>query len=227
MRIELRNVDVELGGRRILHGIDLEFGPGEITAVRGRSGSGLSVLLKTAAGLIAPTTGTVFYDDRGYDSLGEQETTQLQTRTGFMFQDAALWANMSLAANLDLPLRAKFPRQDAAERRRRVTDALERFGVSLDLGKRPVDLSLGEQKFLSFLRAVLPEPEAILLDDPLAGMDDRSAEILLNHLAEMKADGVTVVLGSHGSDTATDLADRHFILDQGSILAAQTGTETP
>ncbi len=222
----MKNVAVELGGRSILNDIDLRFAPGEIVAIRGHSGSGLSVLLKTAAGLLAPTSGGVFYDGHDYGALGERETVLLQTRTGFMFQDAALWANMSLAANLDLPLQAKFPQEGTAARRQRVAVALDDFGISLDLNKRPVDLSLGEQKFLSFLRAALPEPEAILLDDPLAGMDDRSAEILLKHLTVMKTRGAAVVLGSHGSDAAIDLADRLVVLDQGRILVARTGMET-
>lgn len=227
MRIELKNVDVELGGRSILRDVNLQFAPGEITAICGRSGSGLSVLLKTAAGLVAPSAGGVYYDDRSYDSLGERETARLQTQTGFMFQDAALWANMSLAANLDLPLRAKFPQLDAAARRRRVAEALDGFGVSLDLDKRPVELSLGEQKFMSFLRAAVPEPEAIFLDEPLAGMDDRAAEILRKKIAEMRARGAVVVLGSHGSAASIDLADRLVTLDQGRILAAPTRAEQP
>ena len=218
---------MELGGRSILCGIDLQFAPGEIAAISGPSGSGLTVLLKTAAGLGAPSAGGVYYDDRCYASLGERKTTRLQTETGFMFQDAALWANMSLAANLDLPLQAKFPQLTAAARRKLVAEALERFGISIDLTKRPVDLSLGEQKFLSFLRAALPEPKVIFLDEPLAGMDDRSAEILLKKLSEMKTRGATVVLGSHGSDAAIDRADRLVTLDHGRILAAQTSAEQP
>ena len=220
MRIELRNVDVDLGGQPILRDINLGFEPGQITAVVGRSGCGLSVFLKTAAGLIPPSKGCVLYDDRDLDSLDESEKARLQARTGFMFQDAALWSNMSLASNLDLPLQTKFPDLDEFGRRQRVTDAFEEFGISLDLNQRPVELSQGEQKFMSFLRAVLPEPEAMFLDTPIALLDGSWVEIIMRKLAEMRAAGVVIVLGSHSSHLPVGLADSVVILKQGSVLAA-------
>lgn len=213
MRIELRNVTVELGGRPVLRDVGLDLTPGTLTAAVGRSGCGTSVLLKTAAGLAAPTRGAVLYDGRDHATLDEGERPRLQTRTGFMFQDAALWANMSLAANLDLPLQAKFPQLERDARRRLVDEALARTGFDRDLTRRPVELPLGEQKFVSFLRAVIPGPEALFLDEPLAGLDSRWAEVLLAWLAELRADGTTLLVGSRNGGLPTELVDERFELE--------------
>lgn len=220
--IELKNLAVDLGGQSVLRDINLTLMPGQITVILGRSGSGLSVLLKTAAGLIPPSSGQVLYDGCSLDSLGEQEKRRIQTRTGFMFQDAALWANMSLAANLHLPLQAKFPDLDEEARRKKIEVALQRCGLSVDLDRRPVELSVGQQKFLSFLRAVIPGPEALLLDEPIAWMDRRWAEIVIRELTEQRAKGTTLALGSHDSETSFDMADRLVVLHQGRVLAEGT-----
>lgn len=219
MRIELQNVNVDLGGKPILRDINLDFSSGQITAILGPSGCGLSVLLKTVAGLIQPSSGAVLYDGVAYSSLDENKRSLLQTRTGFMFQDAALWANMSLAANLDLPLQAKFPQLTGPARRQMVADALDELGVPLDLGKRPVELSLGGQKFASFLRASIPNPEALFLDEPLAWLDHRWAVIIRTKLAELRNRGVLIVLGSHNPHLTLDLSDRLVCLKHGEVLA--------
>lgn len=196
----------------------MKLEPGQITLVHGHSGAGISVLLKTVAGLIRPTRGEVLYDGTDIATLREREMRKLQTRTGFMFQDVALWANMPLASNLHLPLEAKFPNLSADERKQIIDEALKQSGFTVDLNKRPVELSLGQQKFLSFLRAIIPGPEALMLDEPLSGMDRHWAEIVINKLRELRARGTTLVFGSHNSQMSSDLADHLVVLHHGQIL---------
>nr|MEE4268656.1 ATP-binding cassette domain-containing protein [Candidatus Krumholzibacteria bacterium] len=221
----MQKVNLDLGGRSILRDINLEFEPGKMTLILGPSGSGVSALLKTAAGLKTPSSGHVLYDGKDYGALNEQEKPRLQTRTGFMFQDAALWANLSIGANLELPLQAKFPRLSKGTRRQMVADRMAEFGVSLDLKKRPVDLSLGEQKFISFLRAVLPDPEALFLDEPVAWLDQHWTDIIMMKLEALRNQGVVIVLGSHNSHFPEDRADRLVILDHGQVKASGNSKE--
>jgi ABC-type multidrug transport system ATPase subunit len=225
VQIALQNVNVDLGAQFSLKDINLVFEPGMMTLVLGPSGSGVSALLKTAAGLKTPSAGHVLYDGKDYGALNDQEKPQLQTRTGFMFQDAALWANLSIGANLELPLQAKFPRLGKGPRRQMVADGLAQFGVDLDLQKRPVDLSLGEQKFISFLRAVLPEPEALFLDEPVSWLDQRWTDSIMTKLEALRTRGVVIVLGSHNSHFPQDRADRLVILDQGQVTATGSSKE--
>ncbi|MFH1843243.1 MAG: ATP-binding cassette domain-containing protein [bacterium] len=220
MQIELQNVTVELGGDPVLREIDLVLPAGQATVIRGGSGCGKTVLLKTAAGLIPPTRGRVLYDGQDLAALTDRENRRLQTRTGFGFQDAALWANMNLAANLDLPLQAKYPDLDAVARRRRIDDILESFGLSEDLMIRPVALSEGQQKVFSFLRALIPGPEALFLDKPTTGLDGRWINLVLHKLHELRDRGVTLVTVSNNPEVTADLADQLVIVRRGRVLAA-------
>lgn len=218
--IELKNVSVEQDGKHLLRSINLVMKPGELTMVLGNSGSGLSVLLKTAAGLSMPSEGEIYCDDLDTLRMSEEEQRCLQTRTGFVFQDAALWANMPLANNLDLPLQAKFPDMGKTERRNMVAETMAKFGLSWDLTQRAVQFSRGQQKLLSFLRAIIPGPEALFLDDPMAGMDRTWSRMLLQELKELRQRKVTLVLSSHRPGPLFDLADRLVILDKGQIVTA-------
>lgn len=213
----MKNVMLELKGRPVLRQVDLVFSPGSLTVIQGRSGAGLSVLLKTAAGLLLPTSGQVLYDGQAYAAMNEKQRQQLQTRTGFVFQDAALWANMSLGANLHLPLQVKHPASSFAERQEKIEEVLQQHGFSVDLNLRPVDLSQGQQKFLAFLRAVIPQPEALFLDDPLAGMDPRWTKTVIRALEQLRSRGVALVLGNHNSLVPRELCDRVVHLEQGRI----------
>ncbi len=220
VRIDLQNVSIEQDGQHLLRSINLEFKPGELTLVMGHSGSGLSLLLKTAAGLFRPTQGQVLYDGIDIDRLSEEKQKSLQTRTGFVFQDAALWANMPLSSNLDLPLQAKFPRLAKHQRQTLVNETLAKYGLSWDLNLRPIQFSTGQQKFLSFLRATIPGPEALFLDAPLSGMDRTWGQMIIQELAELRDRKLTLVLGSHRPGPLFELADRLVILEHGKILTA-------
>jgi phospholipid/cholesterol/gamma-HCH transport system ATP-binding protein len=218
VHIELKNVAVDLGGKNILKDICLKFEPGQATLVQGNSGSGLSVLLKTIAGLIQPSKGQILYDGIDIASMDEGTTRQAHIRTGFMFQDAALWANMNLAANLDLPLQAKYPDVNSPSRKQIIDEALKQFGFTVDLNMRPVQLSLGGQKIMSFLRATIPGPEVLLLDEPLAGMDQNWADKVILRLAELRANGTTIIFGSHNLQISSDMADHLVVLNKGQIV---------
>lgn len=225
MRIELQKVTVERGGRRILDGVDAVFEPGRLTVILGRSGAGLTTLLKTAAGLIEPGGGRVLYDGRALADLDARARRTLQTRTGFVFQDAALWANSSLLANLDLPLQAKFPGLGPAARRERIDSALNSFGFAADLKDRPATLSLGQQKVVSFLRALVPDPEALFLDEPTASLDQHWRGTLLRVLDERRRQGATLAAAGHDARLTGTMADRLVVLHEGRVLAAGTRDE--
>lgn len=225
MRIELRQTTVELGERTVLRGVDLSLDPGRLTVVLGHSGAGLSTLLKTAAGLLPLAGGLVLHDGRDLADLDGNEQRRLQTRTGFMFQDAALWANMTLAGNLDLPLRAKEPGMSEKDRRRRIASLLDACGWTVPLDQRPAQLSAGERRTLSFLRAIVPGPDALLLDEPTVSLDGRWRDRLLEQVSRLRASGVAIAATSKGLDPITGFADDLVILSEGRVLARGTPAE--
>ena len=197
MRIELNGVTVAAGGRILLAGVDLDLGGGEALVIHGPTGSGVTSLLKTAAGLRPPAAGRVLHDGRDLAALSPAAAQALQRRSGFAFQDAALWANTPLWGNLELPLRARHPELDAAARRERIEQALAALDWSVDLALRPAALSPGERLLLGFLRAVIPGPEVLFLDDVLAPLDPHWRSVLLARLASLRDDGTAVVVGCH------------------------------
>ncbi len=222
MRLELQDVVVEREGRRGLDGISLTVEAGQSLGILGPSGSGVSLLLKTAAGLLDPTAGRVLYDGVDLRGMGAEERRLLQTRTGFMFQDAALWANSPVRNNLLLPLQAKHPRTPTRQLRREMAAQLERLGFQEDLNQRPDRLSLGQQRFVSFLRAVVPGPGALFLDEPHNSMDLHWIRVLDQETRRLHEQGTTVITGSHRSARWCDGLDHLIILDRGRVV--QSGT---
>lgn len=220
MRIELHGVTVERGGRRILDGVDAVFEPGRTAAVLGCAGAGLTTLLKTAAGLIVPSGGRVIHDGRTLADLDARERRTLQTRTGFVFQDAALWANSSLLANLDLPLQAKYPDLGPAARRERIDSVLNSCGFAADLNLRPAALPLGLQKVVSCLRALVADPEVLFLDEPTASLDREWRRTLARILDERRRRGTALILAGHDAGPITATADQLVVLHRGRVLAA-------
>ena len=107
--ISLEDVTVHLGGRDVLRQVTLSLPAGRSTVIMGRSGSGKSTLLKTAAGLIPPDSGRVFFEGKDMSLLSEGGMRELRKRSGFVFQDGALWENKTLMENLALPLQVHFP----------------------------------------------------------------------------------------------------------------------
>ncbi len=225
MRVELGNVSIEVQGCRILTGLNLTLKPGELVGVIGPSGSGVSLLLKTAAGLMPAAGGEVRHDGIDLSALGEEAGRLLQTRSGFMFQDAALWANTSLEGNLLLPLRAKFPHIRTHDLLERLRSGVEEAGLVCDLSLRPAQLSFGQKRFLSFLRASLPDPQALFLDEPMNGLDADWADGLWRRTSALRAAGTSILAGSHHFQSWCDQADRILVLRDGRVVLEGTPQE--
>ena len=225
MRVELQDVGVELGGRTLVRGADLVCEPGRLTVIVGHSGTGLTTLLKVAAGLHAPTRGRVVHDGDDLGALAGDARRRQQARTGFVFQDAALWANQSLRANLELPLQATDPRLPENARRERIDAALAACSWSPLLAARPVTLSRGEQQLLGYLRAVLPRPDALFLDEPFALLDHHWRDCLVADLARQRDRGVTLLMTCRDRDRAHALGDVVVELTGGGLRAATTASQ--
>ena len=217
--VVLDEVTVSFGGRAALDGLSLSFRRGVCTMIVGTSGSGKSLALKAAAGLIVPDDGAVFFEGRPIFSMGDDEYQRMQARTGFHFQDAALWANKSLKENLSLPLLAGDPTLSDAWVNARVEDAFASLGLDLDPSLRPAAISMGQRKMVSFLRAVITEPEILFLDDPGSFLDMGSLRQLLSLVVDLKERGVTVIAAANSRMIGEVLADTVVVLADGRVLA--------
>jgi phospholipid/cholesterol/gamma-HCH transport system ATP-binding protein len=223
--IELRGVRALRGGYEALRGVSLAFPEGEASFVMGGAGSGKSVLLKTAAGLLLPSVGEVLYKGRPLDRMSPREEAVFRRATGFVFQDAALWANQSLFDNLALPVRVHEGSLGKAEVERAVRRAAELVGFAEDLHVRPAELSSGERRLIGLARALVLDPELVFMDDPEADLDEEAAERALGIIAALKERGRSLVVVGSSSDCASRFADRVAALKDGLVLAAGTYDE--
>ncbi len=216
--IELREVSYIRDKVIILDKIHLNLHRGKSTAVIGVSGSGKTSLLKMAAGLIPPDAGEVLYGGRSLQSLTPRREDEFRLKTGFCFQDAALWSNKSIYDNITLPVRYHYPATPAKELQGRAEALLRQLGYRDSLQLRPSQLSTGERKIVSFARSVVNNPDILFLDDPLLSVDPHAAELITDYLKGLKARGTTIFLTSHDPRFLASFSDYIVVIDEGRII---------
>jgi phospholipid/cholesterol/gamma-HCH transport system ATP-binding protein len=216
--IELEEVNFKSEEFDILTNISLTASKNETTVIMGGLGSGKSTLLKIIAGIYPPDSGRVLYGGVNFHSLSFKEAAKFRKSSGFVFQDSALWANTSIYKNISLPLEYHNPGMPGKEVEARILALVERIGFHDPLHLRPSTLSSGEQKIVSFLRAVVTNPDILFLDDPTQGMDSHFSASLIRVIKEFKERKCTIVAVSHDSTLVSLLADKIIILKHGELM---------
>jgi phospholipid/cholesterol/gamma-HCH transport system ATP-binding protein len=211
--IEVDRLNVRFGRQQVLRDISLSVPRGQTLAVIGESGCGKTVLLKTIIGLIAPTSGRVVFDGRHLQDLSERELSDLRTRFGFVFQNAALFDSLTVSENILFPIK-QHQRGGDAEHDRSMMGLLTEVGLpKAVLAKRPAELSGGMRKRVGLARALIMRPEAVLYDEPTTGLDPIMTDVI-NELMIRTRDRyeVTSVIVTHDMTTARKVADRVVML---------------
>lgn len=198
-------------GVRVLDGVTVHVGDGEIACLLGPSGCGKTTLLRIIAGLETPDRGRVLFD--GKDIVNEPVYLR---RFGFMFQDYALFPHMSVAANVGFGLR--MAGWDKGRQQQRVDEMLEVVNLA-GYQRRTVDeLSGGEQQRVALARTLAPSPRLLLLDEPLANLDRLLREELVDELRTIiRRVGVTTIFVTHDQSEAFALADHVFVMRAGRV----------
>jgi phospholipid/cholesterol/gamma-HCH transport system ATP-binding protein len=218
--ISLRGVWISMGGFDVLKDITIDFPEGKSAVIMGPSGCGKSTLLKVAAGLIPPDRGRVLYIGEDILRFSERRMSGMRKRGGFVFQDAALWENKSIFDNLALPVKVHFPDLSHGEVSGRVERALEKASLIESGSLRPARLSIGERKVISFLRALMTEPEVVFLDEPTLSVDHTLSEKILMMIRELKNRSCTIIAVTYDPRIVSLIADTLVVLESGRMLAA-------
>ena len=206
--VRLEGAVVLLGRFPALAGADLEVERGEVVLVRGPNGAGKSTLLHLCAGLLRLSEGNggVLGCDLGADRAA------VRRRVGLLGHDTALYGELTAAENLELWARAS--RVDGAD----VLGALERLGLPPRLRDIPTDrLSAGQRRRVALAAIVVRRPELWLLDEPHAGLDSEGREIVDSIVSAAASAGAAVVLASHETGPAGDLATRSVVMAGGTV----------
>ena len=206
---------VHPGGVRALDGVSLTVPAGEFLAVMGPSGSGKSTLMHCAAGLDTPTEGQVVVGGQEIGRLDETRRTQLRREhIGFVFQAYNLVPALTVADNITLPLRLAGRTADPTW----VRTLVERVGLADRLGSRPSELSGGQQQRAAIARALVARPAVVFADEPTGALDLRTAQEVLDLLAELVEElGQTVVMVTH-DPAAAARAHRALVMADGRVV---------
>jgi putative ABC transport system ATP-binding protein len=225
MKIQAKNLSKEYQlGRSAVHalrGATLAIEQGEFVAVKGPSGSGKSTLLHLLGALDQPTAGEVWLGDARLNDLDDKRLSALRRDSiGFIFQSFNLIPVLSVAGNVELPL--KLQRVPARERAERVKHMLHSVGLHDRAQHKTEELSGGQRQRVAIARALVTRPRVILSDEPTANLDSRTGEEILDLMRSLNEDhGVTLVFATHDA-SIVDRADRVVSLLDGRIVDDRT-----
>lgn len=225
--IEYRNLKKAFGDLKVLDGVNLLVEEGETLALLGPSGTGKSVLLKHAIGLLEPDEGDVIVDGISISNATDEELKSVRRRLGYVFQNAALFDSLTVAENLCLAQDDENLSRGVVGCRREAVELLERVNMSADvLDKMPSELSGGMRKRVGVARAIASKPRYLLWDEPTTGLDPVNADNIDELILELGRElGVTSIVVTHDLDTAFEVGDRIALLTEGKIRAIGTPKE--
>jgi multiple sugar transport system ATP-binding protein len=206
-------------GPRAVDGVSLEIGDGEFMVLVGPSGCGKSTLLRLIAGIEEPTAGTVH--------IGERDVTRLQPRKrdiAMVFQNYALYPHLTVRGNLGFGLRLR--RVEKAAREHRVSEVADVLGLTELLDRRPGALSGGQRQRVAMGRAIVREPAAFLMDEPLSNLDAKLRVSMRAQLTKLHERlGVTTVYVTHDQVEAMTLGTRVAVLRDGVLQQCDSPQE--
>src|SRR5262252_5986552 len=204
-----------------LQDIHFEIQPGEYVAMEGPSGCGKPTLLSILGLLDTPTDGEYTLAGEPVAQLTPSQRARIRNRQiGFIFQAFNLIGDLTVYENVELPL--TYRGMSAAERKQRVTDALERVGMSHRMKHYPAQLSGGQQQRVAVARAVAGDPLILLADEPTGNLDSTNGEAVMELLRELHRGGATICMVTHDPRYAAH-ADRSVHLFDGRVVEERRG----
>jgi phospholipid/cholesterol/gamma-HCH transport system ATP-binding protein len=220
--VALDHVSKSFGNRQVLCDLSLSVTRGQALCILGRSGTGKSVTLKLMIALLRPDAGKIWIAGDNISELEGEQLSHVRRKMGFLFQSAALFDSLTLHDNLSLPLR-RLTNKSKPEIEEAVDRVLGQVGLASDKNKMPVELSGGMKKRAGLARALVLEPELLLVDEPSSGLDRITSSEIDDLLLEQKTrEKTTMVIVTHDARGARHVGDRFAVLDAGHLLAFGT-----
>lgn len=224
--IKISGLFRSFNGLPVLNGVDLEVPTGKITVVIGKSGAGKSVLLKHVAGLLKPDRGRIFINGTDLSRVRGRELQEIKKRFGVVFQGSALFDSLTVLENVAFPLREK-TRLPEGEILKRARERLAQVNLPPEAeDKYPDEVSGGMKKRIALARALVQEPEILLFDEPVTGLDPPMMNTVFHLITKThRENGYTGLVVSHDIPAVFQIADYVAMLHHGRIVAFGTPAE--
>jgi phospholipid/cholesterol/gamma-HCH transport system ATP-binding protein len=220
--VELRDVSLRFGDKRVLDDVSLVVDPQERLVIIGQSGAGKTTILRLILGILKPNQGAVFFKQHDVSRMNDHELEQIRKRMGMVYQDSALLSSLTVRENLALPLQ-ELTDKSPDEIDRIADEKLEMVEMTGEDKLMPFELSGGMRKRVGLARALVMEPELILFDEPTQGLDPVVSAVIDKLIIDLtERSKVTSIIVTHLMDSAFRIATRMAMLYRGKIIEEGT-----
>lgn len=219
MKVILKDLSKQFGKVKAVNNLNLEINDGKLVALLGPSGCGKTTTLLMVAGIYEPTKGYIYFNDRIINKVLAKDR-----KIGMVFQSYALYPHMNVLDNIVFPLKLKkVPREEMKKR----AISIARLGqIEGLLDRKPTQISGGQQQRVALCRALIKEPEVLLLDEPLSNLDARLRIAMRAELKKLQRNlGITTIFVTHDQVEAMTMSDKVAVINKGSLQQFSTPDE--
>ncbi len=218
MKLRAENLVKVYGKRTVVNNVSIDVEQGEIVGLLGPNGAGKTTTFYMITGMIRPTSGAIFMDERDITRLPMYRRARLGI--GYLSQEPSIFRRLTVAENImaileTLPLSRK-------ERKQRLEELLEELSIAHLAKSKAYTLSGGERRRVEITRALVTQPKFILLDEPFAGVDPIAVEDIQEIVRGLKSRGIGVLITDHNVHETLSITDRAYLLYEGTVLLSGT-----
>ena len=224
--LSLRGIEKSYGPVRVLHGVDLDVGAGEVVALLGENGAGKSTLSNIISGTVQPSAGTMTWLGATYAPANPRAA--MDEGVGMIHQELKLLPKLSIAENIFLgryPMRSG--RIDRKAMEERAQSGLQRLGLDISPDRLVEGLSTGKQQLIEIAKALTLNARLLILDEPTAALGGEETQLLFRQIARLKADGVGIIYISHRLEEIRQIADRIVVMRDGAKVQEFDSGDVP
>ena len=214
MKLRTEQLVKKYGQRTVVNDVDIEVEQGQIVGLLGPNGAGKTTTFYMVVGLIKPYSGKVFLEDEDISTLPMYK--RAQKGIGYLAQEASVFRQMSVEDNIYSVM--QFKKMKESDRRQKLEDLLDEFGLQHVRKSKGIQLSGGERRRTEIARALAVDPKFVLLDEPFAGVDPIAVEDIQRIIFKLKRKNIGVLITDHNVHETLSITDRAYLLFDGKVL---------